>query len=94
MDNSNQLPMNNIQASWIILLLGVLAILVAFIALGNQLGVKQNWEYRIESPSDTYFESEMEAIGNDGWELVFARRATGDFGGASYEMIFKRPASL
>ncbi|QDU39197.1 hypothetical protein Mal4_35340 [Maioricimonas rarisocia] len=51
----------------------------------------QRWEYRIESPSDISFSDSMQALGDEGWELVFARRATSSFGGASYEMIFKRP---
>ncbi len=33
----------------------------------------------------------MAKIGNDGWELVFARRANGSDERMSYEMIFKRP---
>lgn len=50
-----------------------------------------SWEYRIESPSDTRLEASVDGLGKDGWELVFARRATSEYGGASYEMIFKRP---
>ena len=48
------------------------------------------WEYTIESPNDILFDSEMEALGNAGWELVFARRASGTLG-PSYEMILRRP---
>jgi len=50
----------------------------------------QQWEYAIESPNDILFDSEMEALGNAGWELVFARRASGTLG-PSYEMILRRP---
>lgn len=49
------------------------------------------WEYRLESPSDTSFQRTMDRLGADGWELIFARRATSDYSGLSYEMIFKRP---
>ena len=52
------------------------------------------WEYTISSPSDAMLDGELEKLGNDGWELVFARRAVsgeGDFATSSYEMIFKRP---
>ena len=50
------------------------------------------WEYKIESPSDYTFKSEMNVWGEDGWELVFARRATsrGYKGDPMYECIFKR----
>jgi hypothetical protein len=53
-----------------------------------------SWEYRIESLKDGEFRSEMNRIGNAGWELVFARRAISGEGAsseASYEVIFKRP---
>lgn len=49
------------------------------------------WEYRIESVPDLSFDETMNEFGDEGWELVFARRAqnsiTKDF---SYECIFKR----
>jgi hypothetical protein len=52
------------------------------------------WEYRIESPSDYSFTREMNDLGEQGWELVFARRAldssTDDY---SYEVILKRPSN-
>lgn len=50
---------------------------------------RPRWEYRIESPADFQFETEMATFGEEGWELVSARRAT--CGGLPcYEMIFKR----
>jgi hypothetical protein len=52
------------------------------------------WEYVIENPGDSTFESRMDDLGSEGWELVSARRATSEFGPARYEMIFKRPKSL
>ena len=54
----------------------------------------QKWEYIIESPRDEDFSRTINALGRDGWEVVFARRATSELGGkstASYEMILKRP---
>lgn len=48
------------------------------------------WEYRIESVDDLGWESNMSAIGADGWELVFARRAQGSDERMMYETIFKR----
>ena len=55
------------------------------------------WEYKIASISDESFEREINVLGIDGWELVFARRASvGELGGDHsfvYEMIFKRRAT-
>lgn len=51
----------------------------------------RQWEYRIASVSDYSFDTELEQLGSGGWELVFARRATGSDREALYEMIFKRP---
>lgn len=55
------------------------------------------WEYKIEAVPDLNFSGSMAALGQDGWELVFARRASNssDINVKSefnYEMIFKRPA--
>ena len=51
----------------------------------------QQWEYKIESVPDLSWDEGMVKIGNEGWELVFARRANGSDERMSYEMIFKRP---
>jgi hypothetical protein len=49
------------------------------------------WEYKLESPYDWNFDTRMRELGNDGWELVSARRATSSGSSlAQYEMIFKR----
>lgn len=48
------------------------------------------WEYRIASPSDDAFETEIQKLGDEGWELVTARRATSASDSPTYEMIFKR----
>ena len=76
------------------LLIAILLVLVASAVL-SQVRSAQAWEYRIESPSDEEFAKSINAFGAEGWELVFARRATSGEGAtskASYEMIFKRPA--
>jgi len=50
------------------------------------------WEYKVESLSDRAFETEVDRLGAEGWELVAARRVAPDEGpGAKYELIFKRP---
>src|ERR1041385_5039224 len=45
----------------------------------------QRWQYRIESVSDSTFDTEIDAMGNQGWELVFARRASSEVGDVSKE---------
>jgi hypothetical protein len=49
------------------------------------------WEYKCESVPDTSFERGMNALGEDGWEVVAARRAKGSDDDMSYEMVLKRP---
>ena len=74
-------------------MIGLLAALLAAQLFGRTSTKTSttNWEYKIESPYDTSFEYALERLGNQGWELVFARRATSEFGSPKYEMIFKRP---
>lgn len=49
------------------------------------------WEYTIESVPDLTFSQTMDALGKQGWELVFARRAQDSLSDKfSYECIFKR----
>jgi len=71
--------------------------IILFVLLGGILtaqlvdldGLKQ-WEYAIHSPDDSGLDDRLELLGNQGWELVFARRASSS-SGAGYEMIFRRP---
>ncbi len=88
------------QVGWIIVLLTVLVVgLTTFIAIrftGSALLPTQKWEYKIVSPKDLSFDIEVNKLGQLGWELVSARRATSGSGyssEASYEMILKRPLS-
>ena len=48
------------------------------------------WEYKVEAVPDVSFDTSMNKLGSEQWELVFARRAQSD-GEFAYEMIFKRP---
>ena len=76
----------------------LLALLVA-ISLFQSWNSPQSavrWEYKVWTGSDATLPETINALGSDGWELVFARRASGnpdnpkpDF---QYEMIFRRPA--
>jgi hypothetical protein len=75
----------------------LLLILVAFVAWGY-LKPAQRWEYKIETVADEQFSTEINKLGDDGWEMVFARRASSEVSDItkekpkfSYEMIFKRP---
>lgn len=74
---------------------GGVIIFLLLVALGvpffGLLRPVQQWEYRIESPSDTSFSTMMDQYGREGWELVSARRASDGSGTMSYECIFKRP---
>lgn len=74
----------------------LLALLVGFSAFGalKPSGVgalsRPKWEYRIEGIPDLRFDEAMASLGSDGWELVFARRASGANDEMAYECIFKR----
>ena len=48
------------------------------------------WEYKITNPIDEIFTLSLDGLGEDGWELVTARRAKGALDKFSYECIFKR----
>ncbi|RTE85502.1 MULTISPECIES: DUF4177 domain-containing protein [Gammaproteobacteria] len=74
------------------ILIFLVIVLIAVVALNLQKKLtSQSWEYKISAPSDSNFESQMNEFGEEGWELVTARRATNSYGGASYEVILKRP---
>lgn len=53
-------------------------------------GTTPTWEYSVVGVPDIDFEEMMSALGGDGWELVFARRARDDNDNMLYECIFKR----
>src|SRR4051794_23353186 len=78
----------------IALLCGILATLL-YVAASSSLPAK--WEYSVVDIKDSNFEKDMARIGDGGWEVVSARRASnGDTRDPtfSYELIFKRPQSL
>lgn len=64
--------------------------LLSFEAISSGFGTTPKWEYKVSSPSDYSLGRELKELGLEGWELVFARRASSETGGAVYEMIFRR----
>ncbi len=73
----------------------ILSALLAIIAAAEVLrlfaiGGAPDFEYRVEAVPDLQFDRKMTELGGDGWELVFARRAS-DKGDMLYEVILKRP---
>jgi hypothetical protein len=76
----------------------LLAILVGITAFntfkpaGAGAMTRPKWEYKIVGVPDPEFDTAMGTLGADGWELVFARRASGGREEKMlYECIFKRP---
>ena len=70
-----------------------LVILVSALILAGCQQSPTVWEYHIEAVPDLSFNTRMNQLGQEGWELVTARRASdGDTDNPtmSYEMIFKR----
>lgn len=84
---------------------GVIGVLLALLVSGNAYAVLKpsnttmlgppKWDYKIGSVPDLEFGTQMTTLGEEGWELVFARRASNGESGErmsmSYECIFKRP---
>jgi hypothetical protein len=68
-----------------------LAALVTLPLLPNA-APRPTWDYKIAAPSDFLFDTQMSALGSEGWEVVTCRRAMGsdEDRTAAYECIFKR----
>lgn len=74
---------------WIqIALLAAIAIEGAILAV-DRISMPR-WSYRIVAPSDAELRQDLETAGNNGWEIVAARRAVTKEVPA-YELILKRP---
>ena len=98
-----QPPAESSPLSWLTnVLLGMILLVGTVIALllaSQFLGVSETatkaartqWEYQIVTPYDELLESKLSTLGDAGWELVNARRATSEYGSPKYEMIFRRP---
>lgn len=64
---------------------------MGFLANSAPPPAKTKWEYKVQSVSDLAFETEANALGKEGWQVVSARRA-GSSGSFSYEFVLMRPA--
>ena len=83
--SKNQTKMTKLQANIIIVLI---LVALGFPFLGF-LKPEPKWEYKVETPMDAFFTTSMNNYGDDGWELVTARRAKGALDEFGYECIFK-----
>ncbi|HWD39102.1 MAG TPA: hypothetical protein VG944_09665 [Fimbriimonas sp.] len=70
----------------------LILLLLAFSALKAR---SRSWEYKLEDIPDAEFNDELNQMGSKGWEMIFARRASGGDQDptTNYEVIFKRPKS-
>ena len=87
--------MTKTQATLVIVVLFAILVAASANVIVNRRSQVIKWEYKIEGISDLEFERKMQTLGEEGWELTFARRALGSetFGEKSslYECIFRRP---
>ena len=73
-------------------LIGLVAAILVIQLLSIRLNMPASvqWEYKIVSPKDSVIIEELDDLGEQGWEVVTARRASGYNDSYSYEMILKR----
>lgn len=90
-------PKQHDSLSWLTFGSQAAIVILLFATLLSQLTVftkvtqsKTEWEYKIAQPLDSLIESDLSDLGEEGWELVTARRAVGKYTGANYECILKR----
>ena len=98
-EKSDTLVVSSEKASVFSALTVVNALLLLLLLVVTSFGVYMShfsgstqtvYEYKIISPSDSELEKELSDYGKRGWALKSARRAIGDRGSASYEMILMR----
>lgn len=54
----------------------------------------QEWEYLTMAVRDQLFETSLQLVGNEGWELVSSRRVISESMGVATECIFKRKKGI
>jgi hypothetical protein len=87
-----------VRGIWAVVLLLIIQIVLAVytVAFGAK-PAERSWEYQIVAIPDSLFDTKLNELGKDGWEIVSARRASDGSTYAptfSYELILKRPARL
>ena len=77
-----------------LLLVGIVLLGYCFFEPTPEPEAPTRWEYTLESPSDYSFTGDMNRLGAEQWELVFARRALDSTTDSyNYEVILKRPVT-
>ena len=84
-------PLSQTNGIFIIMLLFIGIIL--FCLANFRSRPTPRWQYRIVAIPDSSFETDINNLGVQGWDLVFARRVSNGENSTtfSYEMIFKKP---
>ena len=88
--------MTDKQGTTLISLLSML-ILIVLLQTGARALSEQTWEYKIVGFKDLSLTADLSTVGDQGWEMVSARRAIvgeGKTSEGAYECIFKRRKSL
>jgi hypothetical protein len=88
--------MTDNQGRTLISLLSML-ILIVLVQAGARALSEQTWEYKIVGFKDESLTADLSTVGDQGWEMVSARRAVvgeGQTSQGAYECIFKRRKSL
>ncbi len=73
-----------------------IAFVIAVLAAAAWMVYRPRWEYRVVTFSDSAWGSgngrqgSPDELGREGWEIVSARRARGDFDLMGYECILRR----
>lgn len=94
--SSQSITSGQATAIIVILILG-LFVIPFFRSTFTQVAPVPQWEYTIISVPDYSFDRKMNEFGADGWDVVFARRASDGNTYSptfSYELILKRPKRL
>lgn len=55
--------------------------------------MQERWEYIVVALPDPSFEADAKKLGDEGWEIITARRASNERDEYSYEVIAKRRTS-
>jgi hypothetical protein len=99
MSNQSEIPKDApnpaksaLSRTHVFVIIGLLAALLVaqLFGLTSTKASTTQWDYVISPVHDGLFDVTMKRLGDNGWELIFARRATSN-GTPIYEMIFKRP---